>query len=85
MKKKKEKDDEYLEKKAKELGIDPDWYDTKREFYCVMNHYLNAESGRKRRASAKQEQNRRTRYKTIETKSDESNSPIYKPDRKMWN
>lgn len=84
MKKPKRDVDKYLEKECRRLDIDPDWYEDRRELYRVLNIYKSAESGRKRRGSAKKEQGRQLRYERLEDRNGETNVPNYKVDRWMW-
>ena len=84
MKKPKYQLTKYLQDECRRLGIDPDWYDNRRQLYQYITSLKSAEAARKRRGAAKKEQWRRSRYKPLEDKSGNSIVPNEKPDRWMW-
>lgn len=84
MKKPKYQLDKYLREECERLDLDPDYYETKRELYREINDRKAANSGRKRRGSAKNEQVRRIRREDVEDIDGDTNIPKHKIDRWMW-
>lgn len=84
MKKRLNKDDKWLQKQCDKYGIDPDWYDSKRELYRVLAYYKEGDKGKKWRKRARRTQNTRIRQEPLEDKNGETNIPKYQPDRWMW-
>lgn len=84
MKKKTKKTFKWLEEQCSKYGIDPSWYDSRRELYQVINYYTSGSKARRRRQSAMKQQNAKTRQQPILDKNGESNLIKHKKDTWMW-